>query len=97
VIEPGEAPGFPEALAIITQVGGVLLSQEAAVRLAIAAVAAAGPAIRAEVLADLSDDLRDAATEWSAHGREAWTAVQALELFAHHLDQASHDVREALA
>lgn len=75
-----DVPGFPQALLAVRRAGGVLLTEDAARQITILAMAAATPFIKAEVLADTSDDLLD---------------MQMHEL-AELFDQISHHIRQEL-
>jgi hypothetical protein len=89
-MELADIPGFAQALAAVQRGGGVLLSADAARQLTMAALFVAGPHVRAEVLADTADDI----AAMAEHLPPADT-VQLLQV-ATALDQASHDIREAL-
>lgn len=91
MISAEQTPGFPSALAVIQRAGGVLLTAEAAHRLTVLALAAAGPHIRAEVLADIADDLAGTAETFPT-GHISGVLLQLAGAF----DRASHDIREAL-
>lgn len=88
-------PGALPALEAVQYVGGVLLTPSAAEQLAFAALHAADPHIRADLLADIADDAYGQALDLFAlgHHEQAFT----LQDFGRALDQASHQIREALA
>jgi hypothetical protein len=50
-----EIPGYQAASAALLQVGGLLLTEDAALGFAAVALTAAGPFVKAETLADLAD------------------------------------------
>lgn len=58
-IDVRHVPGFTAAMSAVRHLGGILLSEEAAQRFALVALAAATPHMRAELLADLADELGD--------------------------------------
>lgn len=87
-----DVPGFLPALQAVCRVGGVLMAGNVGLALTSAALEAAGPHIRAEVLADIADDLAStAATIWPPE--HAWPLAQMAEA----LDHASYEIRKALA
>jgi len=88
-------PGALPALDAVQYVGGVLLTPDAAEQLVFAALHAADPLIRADLLADISDDAYEQALDLFALGH----VERALTLneFGSSLDEASHAIREALA
>ncbi len=88
-------PGALPALEAVQYVGGVLLSPDAAEQLVFAALHAADPHIRADLLADISDDAYEQALDLFALGHLERAVT--LNDFGHALDQASHQIREALA
>jgi hypothetical protein len=94
MITAEQTPGFTSALAIVQRAGGVLLTDQAAFRLTTLALAAAGPHIRADMLADTADDITEAGRRWEANG--VGEVAAAMYGLARSLDQASHDIREAL-
>lgn len=60
-----DVPGFLPALAAVRDAGGVLLGEEAARHLTILALAVATPHMRAEIMADLADELHELMPEVS--------------------------------
>jgi hypothetical protein len=54
-----QVPGFTPAMSAIRHLGGLLLPEDVAQRFAMVALAAAVPHMRAELLADLADELAD--------------------------------------
>lgn len=88
---PEEYAGYRAAVRVLEQAGGVLMPGDAARALALLVLHATGPHVRAELLADLSDDLAELSEfSGSGGGRKALTEV------AHALDLASHQLRTAL-
>ena len=64
-VYPHEVTGFPAAADVLQRVGGVLLSPDAAAALALALIGTVEPYIKADVLADLADDLLAEALRWA--------------------------------
>lgn len=88
---PEDLAGYRQAVAAIEQVGGVLLTPEAARLLALVALHMSGPAVRAELLADIADDLVELASQ-VAEPDGAFALTQA----AYSLDLAGYQIRAAL-
>lgn len=88
---PDDVAGYRQAVAAIQQLGGVLLSPESARLLALATLHVSGPAVRAELLADIADDLAELAAQ-VIEPDGAFALAQA----AYGLDYASHEIRTAL-
>jgi len=82
--------GFAQALDALRRVGGVLLPEDAAQALAAGLVAVVTPVIKAEALADISDDMLEIAEHF---GQTTPTGVALVEL-ARSLDSASAQIRE---
>lgn len=91
---PHEVTGFAAAADVLQRVGGVLLAPDAAAALALALIATVEPHIKADVLADLADDLFDRAWELIDHGD--MPGAEALGNQAWAYDRASHDIRGRL-
>lgn len=87
--DPHETPGFTPALIAMTRVGGVLLSHEAAYRLALVALEAAGPLIRADQLLRIADDMDARAADVPGH-------YAGLRDMAAELRAAGQQIQEAL-
>lgn len=84
---PHEYAGYRTAVRVLEQAGGVLMPGDAARALALLVLHATGPAVRAEVLADLADDATDLGLRLGS---------AALSDFGYALDLASHQLRAAL-
>lgn len=85
-----QCPGFVPALAAVELLCAGLLSPREARRLTLVALATADPLIRADVLANLSDDVLELAAGIPAD--ESRVLLQLSSAF----DQSSHEIREAL-
>jgi hypothetical protein len=83
---PDEYAGYRTAVSTLEMAGGVLMTGEAARALALLVLHTTGPAVRAEVLADLADDALDLGLQLRS---------AALVDFGHALDLASHHLRTA--
>lgn len=84
---PNEYAGYGLAVQVMERAGGVLMPGDAARALALLVLHVTGPAVRAEVLADLADDAMEL-------GLQVGSA--ALVDFGHALDLAGHRLRTAL-
>ena len=91
---PHEVTGFPAAADVLQRVGGVLLSPDAAAALALALIGTVEPYIKADVLADLADDLMDQTK--AAVMRDDIRGAVALWGQAVAYDRASNDIRKRL-
>lgn len=85
--DPDEYAGYRLAVRVIEQAGGVLMPGDAARALALLVLHVTGPAVRAEILADLSDDALELGLALGSG---------ALVDFGHALDLAGHELRAAL-
>lgn len=85
--DPNEYAGYRTAVRVLEQAGGVLMPGDAARALALLVLHATGPAVRAEILADLADDALEL-------GLQVGSA--ALVDYGHALDLISHQLRSAL-
>jgi hypothetical protein len=94
VVNLSHIPGALAALDAVQYAGGVLLAAEAAHQLVFAALHAADPHIRADLLADIADDALDQALRVLADGQ--LEAAVILNDFGVALDHASYNIREAL-
>lgn len=88
-MDPNLVPGFPQAHRAVTQLGGLLLGPDAAASLALVALAAAAPAMKAELLADIADDL-------AALAGQLPPGAGPLAQVAESLDKASYEIRRQL-
>lgn len=84
---PEDYAGYRVAVRVLEQAGGVLMPGDAARALALLVLHATGPAVRAEILADLADDALDLGLQLGS---------AALVDFGHALDLAGHRLRTAL-
>jgi len=93
-VYPHEVTGFAQAADVLQRVGGVLLSPDAAAALALALISTVEPWLKADVLADLADDLMDQVRDLTYAGK----IIPAVALWdlAIAYDRASHDIRERL-
>jgi hypothetical protein len=93
-VYPHEVTGFAAAADVLQRVGGVLLAPDAAAALALALIGTVEPHLKADVLADLADELmdrvRDLVYETNIPGATAvWHVAVAY-------DRASYEIRERL-
>ncbi len=91
---PHEVTGMGPAVDVLQRVGGVLLPPDAAQALAFALIGTVAPYLQADMLADIADDLHDAARGYAAAQDFGPAAALLAQSFA--LDNASHQIREAL-
>lgn len=90
-MDPMLTPGFRPALAAVNAACQGRLDPELAYRAVLVALAVAGPLIRADQLADLADEISDMAAPLCGTAPGS-----TLESLAAIVDQAGHDIREAL-
>lgn len=88
---PEEYAGYRLAVQVIERAGGVLMPGDAARALALLVLHVTGPAVRAELLADIADDL----AELAGHSFTEAGAVALTEV-AYALDLAGHQLRTTL-
>lgn len=89
--DPNEYAGYRVAVRVLEQAGGVLMPGDAARALALLVLHATGPHVRAELLADISDDLAELSGRATSEGGR-----NALSEVSYALDLASHQLRTTL-
>jgi hypothetical protein len=93
-VYPHEVTGFAAAADVLQRVGGVLLAPDAAAALALALIGTVEPHLKADVLADLADDLGDQVRDL-VHAGKTPAAVVLWDLSIAY-DRASHEIRKRL-
>lgn len=99
---PNEVTGWEAGVDALMRVGGVLLTPDAANALSLVLTLTVTPFVKADVLADISDDLAELALAELAPTDRGCPRLRALDRWrvltdaSNALDLASHEIRKAL-